>query len=283
MVMDLFFSCLRIGLAVYAGLCLLLFLRQSSYVYYPGKGGAMTPADVGLDFESLRLKTSDGESLACWFVPSEDGTGRSAVLFCHGNAGTMEDRLGALRLFHDMGHSVLIFDYRGYGHSSGQPSEKGTYLDAMAGWVHLTGKRGFPETCITIYGRSLGGAVAAWLASRTMPGALVIESSFTSAPDMAASMFPYLPSRLLCRFRYDTDKRLREVRCPVLIAHSEDDEMIPFEHARSLYSAASEPKVLIPVQGGHNTGGLEASASYQEKLGEFVRRHVCTSNVSDSP
>jgi fermentation-respiration switch protein FrsA (DUF1100 family) len=164
-------------------------------------------------------------------------------------------------------------EYRGYGKSSGKPTEKGTYADAMAAWTYLTETRGTSADSIVVYGRSLGGAVAAWLAAQVRPAALAIDSTFTSAPDMAKRMFAYLP-RFICRFRYDTRAQLGNVACPVFVAHSRQDEMIPFEHGRLLFDAAPEPKTFLELNGGHNAGGLENSDSYQRALHAFVQRHV---------
>jgi len=269
--MEVLFSCLRIGVAVYVGLCLLVVFRQSRYVYYPGSAVTLTPADIQLGFESVLLQTDDNEQVAAWFVPvSEDWRNAPTLLFCHGNAGNMSDRLGSIQTFHRLGLNVFIFDYRGYGESSGRPTEAGTCLDARAAWDYLRREQSIPAERIVVFGRSLGGVVATWLAGQVTPGALVAESSFTSARDMAATMFPLLPSRLLCRFRYDTLAMIRTVTCPVLLAHSRDDEMIPFTHAQRLFDAAGEPKRLVEMGGGHNAGGLDADGIYQGELKEFL-------------
>lgn len=273
---ELVFSVLRIGAAVYAGLCLLLLFRQSGYVYYPDREVGLTPSYFNIPYEDVALKTGDGETIAGWFIPVDRNTNEPAptVLFCHGNGGDIGDWLDSVKTFYDMGLNALIFDYRGYGDSSGKPTEEGTYQDALAAWLYLTGRKGIPEKKIIVFGRSLGGSVATWLAEKVSPGALVIASTFTSAPDMAAKMFPFLPARLLCRFRYDSLSRIGNVRCPVLIAHSKDDEMIPYEHGRRLFEKANEPKQFVEMTGGHNSGGLDADPSYQEILKTFILNSV---------
>jgi fermentation-respiration switch protein FrsA (DUF1100 family) len=125
-----------------------------------------------------------------------------------------------------------------------------------------------------LYGESLGGAVAAWLAGERTSGALVIQGAFTSVPDMAAKLYPYLPVRWLCRFRYDTRQRLAKVRCPVLIAHSPTDEVVPYTHGRRLYEAANSPKVFLALTGGHNDGLLAAEDASRESLKSFLDQHV---------
>lgn len=261
------------GVVVYGGFCLLVAGRQSQLMYYPDRTESATPADVGLRFDDVRLETSDGETIAGWSVPAE-GDAAPTILFCHGNAGDRADRLTAVHLLHEMGFSVFIFDYRGYGSSSGKPTEAGTYADARAAWDELAEGRQVPPRAIAIYGRSLGGAVAAQLASTVSPGALLIESSFTSAPDMARHLYPWLPVRALCRFRYNTRGIIPDVDCPVLVAHSPDDDLIPFEQGRAVFEAAGEPKQFVSFGGDHNAGGLEASPAYQRDLERFVQEHV---------
>lgn len=275
--LEMVLSLLRIGVAVYIGLCLLVFFKQSGYVYYPDKLVGLTPEYFNMAYQDVSFKTQDGETIAAWFIPISGGEGDKVgrtVLFCHGNAGDIGDRLDSIKTFHNLGLNVLIFDYRGYGDSSGKPTEKGTYLDVLAAWQYLTAERGILPNNIMIFGRSLGGSVAAWLAGEVSPGALAIESVFTSAPEMAAKMFPYLPIRLFCRFKYDSLARIAKVRCPVLIAHSRDDEMIPYEHGQRLFDAANEPKRFVEMGGGHNFGGLDADGDYQKVFEEFLDKYL---------
>ena len=193
-------SLVRVALGVVAGLCLLLYFGQSRLVYFPTRAIEETPAAAGLAVEDLQLATRDGEKLGGWYVPAASTNSRRAILLCHGNGGNIGHRVEALRFFHSLGMHVLIFDYRGYGTSSGTPSEEGTYQDARAAWDHLVQVCGFAPAEIVVYGRSLGGSVATWLAEQVHPGALLIEASFTSLPAMAARLYPFLPTRLLCRF-----------------------------------------------------------------------------------
>jgi fermentation-respiration switch protein FrsA (DUF1100 family) len=269
---SLLWTALRVGALSYAGLCLYLFLRQSHYVYFPTRDLLATPADVGLDFEDLELRTTDGETIHAWYVPA--GPGAVTLLDCHGNGGNIGDRVATIRLFHDLGLSVLIFDYRGYGRSSGKPGEAGTYRDAEAAWRHLTERRGVPAGEIVVFGRSLGGAVATWLAAEHTPAALIVESAFSSLPDMAQESYPYLPARLFCRFRYDNAARIRQVRCPVLVAHSPEDEMIPFDQGRAVFNAARSPKEFFPLEGDHNGGFLAKGEAYAAGLRTFLTTYV---------
>ncbi|MDP2989412.1 MAG: alpha/beta hydrolase [Kiritimatiellota bacterium] len=261
-------SVLKIAAAVYVGLCILLFFRQSHMVYFPLAPVMQKPSDVGLVYESVVLMTADGVRLAGWYVPCAEA--RGTVLMCHGNGGNIGDRLHPISLFHELGLNVLIFDYRGYGESAGKPSEAGTYQDARAAWQYLVDKRSMPPDKIVVFGRSLGGAVAAWLAERVAPAALILEATFTSIPDMGAKIYPWLPIRLLSRYRYDTLARMERIHCPVLIAHSRDDEMIPFEQGRRLFAAAREPKTFFELTGNHNEGEVLTSPAYRQALDAFL-------------
>ncbi|MBN1674718.1 MAG: alpha/beta hydrolase [Kiritimatiellae bacterium] len=272
--MALLASLLRIACGVGVGLILLtlfMYVRQASYVYFPDKTVAMTPEDEGLAHEEITLSTDDGERLQAWFVPASRP--RATLLFCHGNAGNIGDRLDSILTFNRLGLNVFIFDYRGYGNSTGKPTEDGTYRDALAAWRYVTETRNVAADRVIIFGRSLGGAVGAWLAVERQPGALILESTFTSMPDIGAEAYPFLPVRLLCRFKYETVKRIGRVRCPVLIAHSIEDEMIAFRHGQTLYAAAPQPKQFLEMRGMHNDGPAACRAAYRKGLEAFVTAH----------
>ncbi|HEX9226784.1 MAG TPA: alpha/beta hydrolase [Arthrobacter sp.] len=263
---------LLIGLALgYGALAGLLYVTQERMVFYPEIGGRSldaNPGTLGLPFEEVSLETSDGERLHGWYVPAPDA--RGVVLFCHGNAGNISHRIDYLLMFHRMGYSVLIFDYRGYGLSSGRPTEQGTYLDAEAAWRHLTETRAVPPGRIVVAGESLGGAVAAWLAARRTPGALVLASTFTSVPDMGAAVYPWLPVRLLARLSYDARDSVARVQAPVFVAHSPDDEIVPFAQGRALYDAARGPKQFLELAGGHNDGFIFMREAWSAALARFL-------------
>jgi len=244
---------LLLGLAGYLVLLSLLYLKQSAIIYLPDtptRQQVATPLNIGLDYHPVTLTAEDGIKLDGWFLPVE--APRATLLFFHGNAGNISHRLESLDFFHSLGLAVFILDYRGYGRSEGSPSEAGTYKDAEAAWHYLTQTRGVPADEILLFGRSLGGAMAAYLASRHKAMGLVLESAFTSAPVLAAEHYPWVPVRWLIRYRYATLERLPRVHLPVWVVHSREDEIIPFSHGRALYEAAAEPKRLLEISGGHN-------------------------------
>lgn len=260
---------------LYGAMLLTLFLRQDGLVYYPdlpSRAYEATPKDYRLPYEDIALTTSDGIRLAAWFVPAEHP--RGALLYAHGNAGNISHRLDAIKLFHDQGLSVLIFDYRGYGQSTGEPGEEGTYRDAEAAWQHLAAQRGIKPEQIVVFGESLGGAVAAHLAAQHKPGALILASAFTSVPDLAANLYPLLPVRWITRYRYDTRRYLQDVHAPVLIAHSREDEIIPFGHGQTLYAAAHEPKQFLELRSGHNDLFFMNSEAFARETESFIGKHL---------
>ncbi|MGH8650392.1 MAG: alpha/beta hydrolase, partial [Burkholderiales bacterium] len=216
-----------LGIA-YGAVLLLVFLFQSHLVFFPGTGreAVLTPQSYGLRFESVRIVTADGETLDAWWVPAERA--RGVVLFFHGNAGNISHRIDYLQMFHRLRYSTLIVDYRGYGKSTGTPSEAGTYRDAEAAWEHLLNVRAARPQDIVIAGESLGAAVATWLAAQVAPRAVLLFSAFTSVNDLGAQVYWFLPVRLLSRIGYDNLANLTRIRAPVFIAHSHDDDIVPY-------------------------------------------------------
>lgn len=259
---------LLMGTAIYAMLCLAIFAFQSRLVYFPMKDLAATPAAIGLAYEDVLLETSGGTQVHGWYLPGR--TDGRTLLFLHGNAGNVSHRLDSLRLFNELGLSVLIIDYSGFGQSGGAPSERQTYEDALLAWQHLTDSRGLAPERIVIFGRSLGGGVATWLATQVTPAGLILESSFTSLPALASKYYPMFPVRWLARIRYDNAARLPTVGSPVLVAHSRDDELVPIAHGRALFALARDPKYFLEMSGDHNVGFLLSGPAYRQGLLAFI-------------
>jgi alpha-beta hydrolase superfamily lysophospholipase len=258
------------GAIAYALILVLVFFLQPRLVYFPQTGSelAATPLAAGLAFDEVWLQTADGETLHAWWTPVPRP--RGAVLILHGNAGNISHRLEYLAMFHKLGYATLILDYRGYGRSSGVPSEEGTYRDADAGWRYLLETRKLTAQQIIIFGESLGGGVASWLAAKYPPRALLLASTFTSVPDLGARVYPWLPVRMLARIEYGNLQRIGQIAAPVLIAHSRGDEIIPFAHGEALFSAAREPKRFLALSGGHNEGFLYGRDEWVAAVGAFL-------------
>jgi uncharacterized protein len=264
--------------AVYLALVLFVYATQSRLVYFPempGRQLTASPADIGLAFEDVRIRTNDAIELHGWFVPA--GAGAATVLFLHGNAGNISHRLDWLKILNGLGLAVLLLDYRGYGQSTGSPSEAGTYEDARAAWSYLTGVRNIAPRRVIIFGESLGGAVAAHLAQNVSPGGLITTSAFTSAPDLARHFYWYLPVRLIARIQYRTADYVARVRAPVLIIHSREDEIVPFAHGQALYARAAEPKEFVEIHGDHNAGFLMSEAQLTAALRRFLAENGLSS------
>jgi len=253
----------------YLLICALLFVFQERLVYLPSRQLGADPAQIGLAFEDQRIQTADGISLHAWWVPA-DGASRGALLFCHGNAGNISHRLETLRILHELDLDVLLFDYRGYGRSEGTPSEDGTYADVAACHDWLTARGVAPERLI-VMGRSLGAAPAVWLAEQRPAAALIMESPFRSLPAVAADHYPWLPTGWLCRFAYDNEQRLTDMRLPMLLLHSRDDRIVPYHHGRQLADMLGERAEFVELRGDHNSGFL-LTPGYQDRLAGFVER-----------
>ncbi|NIM17939.1 MAG: alpha/beta fold hydrolase [Candidatus Aminicenantes bacterium] len=266
---------LRILLVIfffYVILIVFLFFNQRSMVYFPLRKITDTPAAIGLPYREIIFKTSDGLQLCGWMVGDEDN--RDVVLFCHGNAGNISHRLESFDIFHRIGLRCFIFDYRGYGKSEGEPSEQGTYRDVEAAWQYLIETENIPSQRIILFGRSLGGAVAAHLAARldVNARALILESTFTSVPDLGAQWYPFFPIRMIIRFHYNTKALLAKIKLPVLVIHSPQDELIPFNHGKALFEAAKEPKQFLRISGSHNEGFSDSREEYIIGFRGFLER-----------
>lgn len=253
---------------LWLALTALLYLQQDRMIFQPTAGLLATPDSVGLDYEDVTLETADGVSLHGWYVPADNS--RGVVLFLHGNAGNISHRLATIEIFIRLRLSVFIIDYRGYGRSQGSPHEQGTYRDAEAAWNHLTQIRGMDAGRIVLFGRSLGGAVAAWLATHEQPGAVILESTFTSLEAIARSHYPYVPAGLLLRSHYPTIDYISRIDSPMLFIHSQDDRLIPISHSETLHAAAPASHGLHRLRGGHNDGFLRSSDDYRRALERFL-------------
>ena len=243
---------------------------EHSFLYFPTRALSATPATYGLQFEEVWFEAADGVRLHGWFVPARRA--RGTLLWLHGNAGNIGHRVHNLRLYHDaLGIHVFLFDYRGYGLSEGRPSEAGLLRDAEAAWHLLRARPDVDPRGIVPFGQSLGAAVAAELATRVEPAALILESPFTTLLDMGRHHYWFLPVRWLVRSRYDTLGAIRKVRAPVLVLHGDADEIVPFDMGEQVFAAAAEPKAFYRIPGAsHNDTYLVGGQAYLRALREFL-------------
>ena len=255
----------------YLLLIVYVYARQGRMLYFPTREIGATPLAIGLQYEELTLRTRDRVDISAWYIPAEHP--RGFILFCHGNAGNISDGLTSIRLFHELGLGVVSFDYRGYGKSAGSPDEEGTYRDAEAAWDYLVKTLHVSPKKVILFGRSLGSAVAAELALRKEVGALIMESGFTSVPDLGSQFFPHLPLWLISKYHYTSIDKVGRVEMPKLFIHSPDDEIVPYEHGVRLFERAAGPKKLLRLAGGHNEGFILSDIAYREGLEVFLTQY----------
>lgn len=252
-----------------------LVVRQDRLIFRPGPPLDRTPATIGLRYEELRLSAGD-TSVTGWWV--EGRAGRPAVLYFHGSEGNVTHELPAVRFLHSLGVSILLVEYVGYLDDR-RPSEDGCYAPAASAWEHVTGRRGFAEERVILFGHSLGACVAARGAAGRRCAGLVLQSGFTSMRELARRAFPFLPVDPFLRTRMDTLAPVARAGCAVLVIHSRDDEHIPYEHGRRLFDAAPGPKKLVTLRGSHFGQELRSSPEVRGAWRELLARDFRTWTV----
>lgn len=250
-----------------AGMLALWSGMENRFLYFPTRALSATPASYGLAAEELALTAEDGVRLHGWWIR---GRGEQAVLFFHGNAGNVADRLDRAEIFHSrFGLDVFLVDYRGYGKSEGSPSEEGLYRDSRA--VHAAAlAKGFPSESLLVFGESLGSAVAINLALERPCGGVVLETPFLSLRAMAREHYPFVPL-LFVRSRFDSEAKIPAVAAPKLFLVAERDEIVPPGQGRRLFELANEPKTLFVIQGaGHNDTYVTGAEPYWRAWERFL-------------
>jgi uncharacterized protein len=274
---------------------------ERTNLYYPTRTLEAHPGSYGMAYEEFRVKTRDGETIHGWVIPARrpgTGIGKGSngktlvpfpgpvptLLLCHGNGGNIAHRVHKAKLLHDLGVDVVLFDYRGYGQSTGKPSETGTYLDAEAVYnviysrglttpkpTRAHGQTGARANGIVLYGESLGCAVAIELARRRPVQAVILESPFTSTVEMGKLVFPFLPVQWMVHFKYDNVSKIAGLQMPLLFMHSPQDEIIPYKMGRRLFEVATADKEFVELSGGHNDG-FDVSPQYTRSIEHFLDR-----------
>lgn len=243
---------------------------EDRFIFHPDRVITRTPRDIGLTFEEIFFITSDGVRLHGWFIPRADA--HTTFVWFHGNAGNISDRLLNIKLLHEKIRShIFIFDYRGFGRSEGRVSEAGTYLDGDAAIRYLLERAG-PDSSLVLFGRSLGAAIAAEMATRFDCRGLILESPFVSVGEMARAIFPSLPIGPLLQTRYDVIEKVRRVKSPLLVLHGDADEVVPFEQGKRVFDAAvSDRKTFHTIVGAnHNNTFVVGGEGYFEALRDFI-------------
>lgn len=255
---------------VYVGLIVVLYFFQDRLLFFPTADIYRTPADQGWAYEEVRVSVAE-ETTAGWYVPAE-GQRRGVVLFSHGNAGNIADRIESISVFRSLGLDVLAYDYGGYGQSTGKPSEDRCYQDIRAMWTLLVEERGIAPEEIVLFGRSLGAGSTAQLALEVDSAAVILESAFRSVPAMAKQLYPWLPVRSLARIHFDNESKVGLFKTQLLVIHSRDDSIIPYAHGRILYDLAPDPKEFLEIRGDHNEGFWASGDLYNNGLENFLER-----------
>jgi len=237
-------------------------------LYHPFRTIEMTPETVGLVYEDVEFVAEDGCRLHGWWIPHDHA--RGTVIILHGNAGNIGERVWMAADFNRLGLNVFLFDYRGYGKSKGWPGEKGIYRDARAAFEVVRARYDDAENIpVLLYGRSLGGAVAIQLAIDKKARGLIVESSFTSVPEMGALLYPAFP-RWLCHDRFNSIRKITDIHIPLLVAHSRGDQLVPFQMGQRLFATANEPKEFVELTGDHNDSGWHTTPVYWSALSRFM-------------
>jgi len=259
---------LTIIAGVYVIICAYLYFFQNRLIFYPTSDIAVTPDKAGMVYQDQFFELTSGDKIHSWFVPGDSS--KPTVLFLHGNGGNIGYRVEHLQFLHSLGVSTLIIDYRGYGRSTGTPTEQHLYEDAEIAYRWLVESRSVPVERLFLFGESIGGAVAVNLAAKSACAGLIIESSFTSLREIARHAFPFAPTGLLLRSDFDSIKNLPRISCPILVSHSPDDDLIPYQFGRRLFEAAKPPKQFVRLSGGHNDRGYLSDPAYVKAVGSFL-------------
>lgn len=229
-----------------------LFITQNRVIFRPGEWLSRTPADLGLAYDEIRLRYGIGTVARAWWVPqTEPAAHGGTVIFFHGSDGNITHELPTLRFLHALGVHVLMVDYPGYGEGGGFPNEFDCYWTAGAAWRFVCQTKAIAPEKIVLFGQSVGSAVAVQLATRVPCRGLILQSGFTSVPELAAYLYPNLPTQLFCFTRMNSLRRIARCRCPIVVMHSPSDEHIPFAQGQRLYDAAHPPKKLVKLRGSH--------------------------------
>lgn len=240
-----------------------LYVWQAGIIFLPSREVSRRPADLGWPYEEVWLDVGRHRTHA-WFIPA-DGEAVGTVLFSHGNLGCMSDNLENAAVYREIALNVMLYDYGGYGMSTGKPSERRCYADARAAWDWLTRTRGIPSDRTVLVGRSLGSGPTCRLGTEVVPAAVVLESAFPSVAFFVKEEYPWFPTALLWH-RFDNAAKIARITAPVLFVHGSEDRETPIEPVRDMYERAPEPKWFIELRGGHGSAYIVSREEYQDGL-----------------
>lgn len=249
----------------------LILFSEEKNLFQPDKGVDLTPKSIGIEYDDVYFNTKDGQLLNGWFVPAKEA--KITIIFCSGRGGNLSDRLQKVKFFYDIGLNALFFDYRGYGISSGKPSEAGLYKDAQAAYDYLLTRTDIDKTKVVAYGKSLGGPVASDLCLHRKLAALILEGPLPSLKTYVGEMGGFLPTEWLVSEKFDTISRVKKIKIPKLFVQGMDDEVISFSEGRLVFNAAINPKEFVPFDGHHDENLFTVSDTFRDRLFEFFSEH----------
>jgi hypothetical protein len=255
-----------VALAAIALLAVMVRAIESRFAFFPSPGETTTPDEFGIAYQRVSLTAAGGVTLRGWSMPHPSP--RARILYFHGNGGNLSVWAPILAGIHRRGYTLHAFDYRGYGASTGRPSERGLYrdVDAAVEWPWPG-----PSAPLVYWGRSLGATMAAYAAAKRPPHGLILESGFTDARSLLRGSPPMAFLSLFSSYRFPTAGWLENVRCPVLVLHGDDDRVIPFAAGRALFDRIAGPKQFVVIRGGdHNDVAPPDAGAYWSAIDAFI-------------
>ena len=263
--MNYFMTILLIFILVYFIILISTYIFQRNLLYHPTENN-YSGDQIVVSIEKVKIKTQDGIELMSWYH-EKNLDNYKTVLFLHGNAGSLENRIHKINHFKDMNINFLIIAWRGFSGNKGKPTEKGLYEDARSAVAWLKSK-GVVENNIIIYGESLGTGVATEIAQNKKFAGIILESPFTSMIDAGKNIYPYLPVKLLLKDKYESKKKIKNIRSPILVMHGKVDNIVPFHMGKKMYELANEPKYSYFSE--YDNHMMEYNESLLKELKDFI-------------
>jgi alpha-beta hydrolase superfamily lysophospholipase len=263
---------LSLGIVIYVILLVCVWAMQDRLMFGRRTNTMIErPSDRGWPYEDVWIDRPEGKTHG-WWMPVDNA--RGTVLFSHGSGRNISGYLEDAALFREQGLSVLMYDYGGYGQSTGQPSEARCCADAQGMWNELVQIRKIPAERIVVAGASMGGGVTGDLASHVSPAGVILESTFTSIPDTLWDTYPFIPTSWLCHIQFRNIDKVGLYKCPVLIVHSKDDTVVPFAHGQRLMERITAPKMFVEIRGAHYGGKFTSKETYSAALSTFLKDYT---------
>lgn len=259
---------LIIGAILLGGYCTICFLTwffQEKLIFFPFREYDASPSSLGIEFDEVSLSIPGGDTVYGWYCHTA-AKPRAVILFLNGNAGNMSHRLERLPMARELNVDILLVDYPGYGRSTGKPTEQSLYATADASYHYLIAQRKAPANRIILFGESIGSAVALHLAAQQIVGGVVVESGFTSLPEVGSSHYGWLPVKYLLKYKFPARDYIMNTSCPVLVSHSPQDEVTPFRMGEELFELAEEPKRFVSLTGGHNDRDFLRNSDWRSSM-----------------